>query len=55
MNFCAGALKVLSERFGADCGPGDFAKFLGDLVDRGLGEISPQLQNGGVSILGSGA
>ena len=43
--------RVLSQRFGADGGAGDFAKFFGDLVDRGLGEVSTELQNGGLPIL----
>ena len=29
--------------------------FVGDLVDRRLGKVAPQLQDGGVAVLGSGS
>ena len=50
--FGAGALEVLPKGLGRDLGAGDFAELGGDLLDRGLGEVAPQLQDGGVAILG---
>ncbi len=53
--FGTSALEVLSEGLGRHLGVGDFAELGGDLLDRGLGKVAPQLQDGGVAILGGRA
>ena len=52
MNLARARWRFLRKASGVDLGAGDFAELHGDLLDRRLGEVAPELQHGGVAVLG---
>ncbi len=52
--FGSRALEIFAKRLRGDWGSHDFAQLRGDLVDRCLGVVSPQLEDRGVTVLGGG-
>ncbi len=54
MNLARARWRFLRNASGVTCVSDHLAELRGDLVDRRLGEVSPQLEDGGVAVLGGG-